>query len=69
MMDSKEKISKKGGMQDMLNKKQRKNNKRNNINSTCDYDHSFDIISNDNNSSINRAKWIIKQISRSKNSE
>ena len=59
-MKSKDKIRKKGQMQ---------NESRNNVNSTCDYNHRINNISDGNDSNVNRPKWIIKQSSRGKNSK
>ena len=59
-MKPKEKIRRKGQMQ---------NENRNNVNRVSDHNHRINNISYGNNSNVNRAKWIIKQSSRGKNSK
>ena len=59
-MKSKEKIRRKGQMQ---------NERRNNANRTCNHNHRINNISYGNDSNVNRPKWIIKQSGRSPNSK
>ena len=59
-MKAKEKIRGKGQMQ---------NASRNNANRVSNHNHRINNPSNDNNSDVNRTKWIIWQNVRSKNSK
>ena len=72
-MESKEKISKKGQMQNKniysFNQNKNQNAKRNNANSVSNHNHRINNPSDGNNSDVNRIKWVIKQSSRSKNSK